>query len=309
MVISRSQLEKQLVPGLNAITGLSYKEVTDEHKYLFEQESSNRAFEEETHMSLFGEAVEKPEGAGITYDDARELFTARYQHDTMGLAFAITYEAYEDNLYETQSKLKAKALGRSLASAKEQKAADVFNKGFDPTVVGGDNQPLFSNNHPTMSSDFDNLSATDLSETALEDDVTKITLFEDDRGILINAQPKYIVVPPQLKWQIGKILKSELTTTPTTFGTDGITNANDVNMIKNSAAIPGGYYCNHRLTANDAYFIKTDNPNGTKMFSRRKLTTNMEGDFDTDNMRYKATERYSFGWTDPRGWLASEGAA
>lgn len=310
MVISRQQLEEQLRPGLNHISGLNYKEIAGEHKYLFAVENSVRAFEEEVHMTAFGEAVEKPEGEGITYDDAREAWKSRYTHKTMGLAFSITQEAVEDNLYESQSKLKAKGLGRSMASAKEQKAADVFNNGFNASFAGGDGKPLFAADHPTLVGDFDNLETAQLSETAVEDATINISLFEDDRGILMGAQAEYIVVPPQLKYTICKILKSNLSTNIATGAdSNGVTNRNDINVVNSDNILPQGSYCNHRLTSDSAWFIKTSAAEGTKMFQRRKLTGSMDGDFDTDNVRYKNTERYSFGWTDPRGWLGSTGAA
>lgn len=309
MTITRAALESTLVPGLNAITGLAYNSVEGEHKALFAVENSERAFEEELHLTGFGEAVQKAEGSAIFYDEARETWTSRYVHNTYALAFAITQEAVEDNLYESQAKMKSQMLGRSMASTKEQIAANVFNNGFSTSFVGGDGKPLFADDHPTVSAgNFDNKDTAQMSETALEDQITKINLIEDDRGILIGARAEMLVIPPALKWTVCKILDSTLSVTNAELGATGITNTNEINALNKMGVFPKGYVVNHRLSSAANYFIKTDVTNGTKMFQRRSLTTAMDGDFDTDNVRYKASERYSFGWSDPRAWNGSQAA-
>ena len=306
MTINRANITKQLIPGLNKVFGLSYGEIDQEHTVLFETENSDRSFEEEVLMSGLGEAPVKSEGAPVSYDSAEELWTSRYVHETIALGFAITEEAMEDNLYDSFAKIRAKSLGRSMASTKQVKAANVFNTAF--STNGGDGVPLFSSAHPTLAAgNQDNLGSADLSETALEDAYTDISLFEDDRGILIGAQAKSLHIPPQLRFVAHKILNSNLSTTVFTVGTDGATNVNDTNALKDMGAYRG-YFVNHRFTDPDAWFIKTDVPNSTKHFVRVKLGTKSEGDFDTGNIRFKARERYSFGYSDWRGWWGSPGA-
>lgn len=308
MAISRSNIAKQLIPGLNMVLGASYNTVDNEHTPLFEIEKSNRSFEEETLMTGLATAPVKHEGAAVQYDDMQEAWTARYTHETIALGFAITEEALEDNLYGTFAKIRAKALGHAMANTKQVKAAQVFNLGFSATRPGGDGQPLFSNSHPTLSAGSqDNNVATDISEAALETAVIDISLFKNDRGILIGTTARSLHIPPQLQFTAKKILQSDLSTTVTTQGATGVTNVNDKNILK-SGYFPGGMFVNHRFTDNDAWFVQTDCPNGTKMFVRTKLSTANEGDFDTGNGRYKARERYSFGWSDWRRWYGSSGA-
>lgn len=309
MAINRGNIQKQLVPGLNQVLGASYKEINNEHLPLFDVEKSNRSFEEETLMTGLGTAPVKTEGAGVAYDDMQEAWTSRYDHETVALAFAITEEALEDNLYDTFAKVRAKALGRAMANTKQVKAAAVFNNGFSATRPGGDNAPLFSTAHPTLTAgNQSNSVSTDISEAALETAVISISLYKDDRGILIGAMPKSLHIPPQLQFDAFQILKSDLSTTNATAGSTGITNVNDINALKGGGFFPGGIFINHRFTDTDAWFIRTDVPNGTKHFVRRPLATATEGDFDTGNGRYKARERYSFGWSDWRQWYGSAGA-
>jgi hypothetical protein len=309
MAISRSNIAKQLVPGLNAVLGASYKKIDGEHAPLFEVEKSTRSFEEETLMTGLGTAPVKLEGSGVAYDDMQEAWTARYQHETVALAFAITEEALEDNQYGTFAKIRAKALGRAMANTKQVKASQVFNLGFSATRPGGDGVALFSDSHPTLTAGSqDNNVATDLSEAALETALIDISLFKDDRGILIGTQAQSLHIPPQLQFTAFQILKSDLSTTNATQGATGITNVNDVNALKGQGFFPKGMFINHRFTDSNAWFIRTDCPNGTKMFVRKALSTATEGDFDTGNGRYKARERYSFGWSDWRQWYGSAGA-
>jgi hypothetical protein len=309
--INRGSITKQLEPGLNYIMGLSYGEIDNEHAPLFEIENSSRAFEEEVMFSMFGEAPTKAEGASLQYDDAEELWTSRYTHETIALGFAITEEALEDNQYDTFSKLRAKALGRSMASTKQTKAASVFNNGFSSSYTGGDGVALFSASHPTVAAgNLSNYTNTDLSETAVENAHIAIAAYKDDRGILIGARPLSLHIPSDLQFTAHKILNSTLTTTPLTnvAGSENVSNANDVNAVRSMGVFPRGVFVNHRFTDTDAWFVKTDVPNGTKMFVRAPLQSKMEGDFDTGNMRYKVRERYSFGWSDWRGFYGSEGA-
>ena len=309
MAINRGNIAKQLVPGLNAVLGASYKDINGEHAVLFDTEKSKRSFEEETLMTGLGTAPVKFEGASVEYDDAQEAWTSRYTHETIALAFAITEEAMEDNLYDTWAKIRAKALGRAMANTKQVKAAAVFNNGFSATRPGGDGVALFSAAHPTLTAgNQSNTVSTDISEAALETAVISISLYKDDRGILIGATPKSLHIPPQLQFTAFQILKSDLSTTTATQGATGITNVNDTNALKGGGFFPGGMPINHRFTDNDAWFIRTDCPNGTKHFVRKGLSTATEGDFDTGNGRYKARERYSFGWSDWRQWYGSAGS-
>ena len=307
MAINRASISKELLPGLNAVFGVEYGSVDDEHAALFDVESSDRAFEEEVLFTGFGTAPTKSEGAGVQYDDAQEGYTARYTAETVALAFAITEEAMEDNLYDTFSKLRAKGLARAMANTKQVKAADVFNNSFSTAFPGGDGAAFFSDNHPTVG-DGDQvnlLDAADLSEAALETALILVQKAEDDRGILIGAQAKSLHIPVDLIFTADQILNSTLSTT---LGGSSVTNVNDINAIKSQGAVPNGYYVNRRFTDTNAYFIKTDCPNGAKMFVRTKLQTKMEPDFDTGNLRYKARERYSFGFSDWRSYYGAEGA-
>lgn len=311
MAINRSNISKQLLPGLNAIFGIEYNSIEDEHAPLYETENSDRAFEEEVLMTAFGEAPVKAEGAAVEYDTAQESWTSRYTHETIALAFAVTEEAMEDNLYDTFAKIRARALARAMASTKQVKAANVFNNGFDANYAGGDGVALFSDSHPTVggSNQDNNLTGADLSEASLETAVITIQKLKDDRDILIGAMPRSLHVPPDLQFTAEKVLYSDLSTRTATAGTDGITNTNDVNAIRSMGVMPGGCFVNHRFTDTNAWFVKTDVPNGTKMFTRAPLSTKMEPDFDTGNLRFKARERYSFGWSDWRNWVGNQGSS
>ena len=304
MAISRAQLLKELLPGLNALFGLEYKRYGEEHKELYETETSERSFEEETKLSGFAAAPVKNEGNAIAYDNAQEAFTARYNHQTIALGFSLTEEAVEDNLYDTLSARYTKALARAMAYTKQVKAAAVLNNGFTNTAAyyGGDGVPLFSTSHPTVGGGTNNntqTTPTDLNETALEQAVINIAAWTDERGLLIAAQPRKLIVPPGNQFVATRLLETELR-----VGTAD----NDINALKNNGSIPEGYSINHYLTDSDAYFLTTDVPNGMKHFVRTPLSTSMDGDFDTGNVRYKARERYSFGWSDPLGMWGSPGA-
>lgn len=311
MAINRASIAKELLPGLNAVFGMEYGEVADEHAPLFETENSDRAFEEEVLFTGFGTAPTKGEGAAVAYDDAQESYTARYTHETVALAFAVTEEAMEDNLYDTFAKLRARGLARAMANTKQVKAADVFNNGFNATYIGGDGVQLFSASHPTIGAgnQSNTLGATDLSESSLESALITISKAKDDRGILIGLQAKSLHIPSDLAFTADQILNSTMSTSTATFGTDGITNVNDINSIRNQGLVPGGFYVNRRFTDTNAWFIKTDCPNGAKMFVRAPLQTKMEPDFDTGNLRFKARERYSFGWSDWRGFYGASGSS
>lgn len=311
MPISRADLQKQLIPGIHEIIGLNYGSIDNEHEPLFDTYNSERSFEEEVLMTGLGEAPIKSEGEGVSFDDAQEAWTQRYAHDTVALAFAITEEAMEDNLYDTYARMRAEFLGRSMASTKQQKAADVYNNGFTAGQYAiGDGVALFSASHPLINGGTgDNYTTADLSETSLEQAVIDISQFEDDRGILINAQAKSLHIPPELRFTAFKILKSDLSTTTATNSTTGVTNVNDVNALKSGGFFPGGMSINHRFTDNDAWFIRTDVPNGFKHFVRTPLQVAEEGDFTTGNLRIKARERYSFGVTDWRGGYGADGSA
>jgi len=302
MAISRAQLLKELLPGLNALFGLEYAKYGEEHKEIFETETSERSFEEETKLSGFTAAPVKNEGSAIAYDNAQEAWTARYQHETIALGFSITEEAIEDNLYDSLSARYTKALARSMAYTKQIKAANVLNNGFNSAFPGGDGVELFSTSHPLVSGGVNsNEPATpaDLNETSLEAAVIQISLWTDERGLLIAAKPRKLIVPPQLQFVATRLLETELR-----VGTAD----NDINALKNNGSIPGGYSINHYLTDTNAWFLTTDVPNGLKHFVRTPLQNSMDGDFDTGNVRYKARERYSFGFSDPLGIFGSPGA-
>jgi len=309
MAINRASISKELLPGLNAIFGLEYGNVDNEHAPLFDTENSDRAFEEEVLFTGFGTAPVKGEGAAVQYDQAQEGYTARYTHETVALAFAITEEAMEDNLYDTFSKLRARGLARAMANTKQVKAADVFNNGFSASYLGGDGVALFSASHPTMTGNQSNIiGSSDLSESSLETGLIAISKVKDDRGILIGAQAVSLHVPTDLVFVADQILNSTMSTTIGVNPTDttvGATNLNDINSIRNQGMVPKGFFVNRRFTDTNNWFLKTDVPNGTKMFVRAPLATKMEEDFDTGNLRFKARERYSFGWSDWRGFFGA----
>ena len=303
MAINRAQLVKELEPGLNALFGLEYNRFENEHAEIFDTETSERAFEEEVMLSGFAQAPTKGEGAAVTYDTAQETFTSRYSHETVALAFALTEEAIEDNLYDSLSSRYTKALARSMATTKQVKAANVLNNAFSTSFPGGDGKPLLTTDHPTLSAgDQSNepSTAADLNETSLENAMIDIAAFKDERGIKVNVQARKLIIPPQLQFVADRILNS-----PGRVGTSD----NDINSLRNMGMLPEGYVVNHYLTDADAFFIKTDSPNGMKHFERAAMTTGMEGDFETGNVRYKVRERYSFGFTDWRGIFGTEGAA
>ncbi len=299
MAISRAQLVKELEPGLNALFGLEYKQYVNEAAEIFETENSDRAFEEEVMLAGFANATVKPEGQGISYDSAQETFTARYTNETIALAFAITEEAIEDNLYDRLASRYTKALARSMANTKQVKGAAVLNNGFNSSYAGGDGKELFATDHPTLAGTFSNELATaaDLTETSLEQALIDIAAFTDERGLKIAARGMKMVIPSALQFTAERLMKSK--------GRTG-TADNDINAINNMGAVPEGYVVNHYLTDTSKWFIKTDVPNGLKHFTRAPLKTSMEGDFDTGNVRYKARERYVFGFSDPRGIFGSD---
>ena len=301
MAISRAQLVKELEPGLNALFGLEYKNYANEHAAVFDTENSDRAFEEEVMLSGFANAGVKPEGSAVNYDAAQETFTARYTHETLALAFSITEEAIEDNLYDRLASRYTKALARSMANAKQVKAANVLNRGFNSSYTGGDGLELFSTAHVIVSGTEQNelSTAADLNETSLEQAMIDIAALTDERGLKIAAQGRKMVVPSALQFTAERLLKS--------VGRTG-TADNDISAVVSMNVIPQGYVVNHYLTDTDAWFIKTDVPNGLKHFVRAPIKTAMEGDFETGNVRYKARERYSFGWSDWRGVFGSPGA-
>ena len=301
MAISRQQLAKELEPGLNALFGLEYHNYENQHVEIFDIETSDRAFEEEVMLSGFANAAVKSEGAAVTFDTANETFTSRYTHETVALAFAITEEAIEDNLYDKISTRYTKALARSMANTKQIKAANVLNNGFSSSFPGGDGKELFATDHPTQSGDAKNELSTsaDLSETSLEQALIDIAAFTDERGLKIAARGLKLIIPSELQFTAERIMKSA-----NRVGTAD----NDINALASKGMIPQGYVVNNFLTDTDAFFIKTDVPNGLKMFERAPIKTAMEGDFDTGNVRYKARERYSFGFSDWRGMFGSPGA-
>ena len=301
MAISRSQLVQELEPGLNALFGLEYKNYENEHTQIYAVETSDRAFEEEVMLSGFDSAPVKTEGAGVDYDQAQEVYTARYTHETIALAFALTEEAVEDNLYASLAARYTKALARSMANTKQIKAAAILNGAFT-TSIGGDGKPLCADDHPTLSGPVlkNELSTpADLSETSLEQALIDISAFTDERGLKIAVQGVKLIIPKELQFTADRIMKSTLR-----VGTAD----NDINALKNMGMIPQGYRVNHYLTDPEAFFILTDAPNGMKMFQRVAMKTGFEGDFNTGNTRYKARERYSFGFSDPRGIFGSPGA-
>jgi hypothetical protein len=302
MAITRSQLLKELEPGLNALFGMEYDRYDNEHAEIFETETSDRAFEEEVMLAGFGQAPVKGEGAAVSYDSANEAYTARYTHETIALAFAITEEAVEDNLYDRLSSRYTRALARSMANTKQVKAAAVLNNAFDSNFPIGDGKELCATDHPTVGGgNFRNELSTpaDLNETSLEQALIDIAAFIDERGLKIALQGRKLIIPPQLQFVAERLMASNLR--PSTAD-------NDINALRNMGMLPDGYVVNHFLTDPDAFFIKTDAPNGFKHFVRSPIKTSMEGDFETGNVRYKARERYSFGVSDPRCVFGSPGA-
>ena len=302
MAISRAQLLKELLPGLNALFGLEYKKYGEEHKEIFETETSERSFEEETKLSGFSAAPVKNEGNAIAYDNAQEAWTARYQHETIALGFSITEEAVEDNLYDSLSARYTKGLARAMAYTKQVKAAAVLNNAFSSTQLGGDGVVLCSASHPLVSGGVNSNTggAADLNETSLEAAVIQIAAWVDERSLLIAAKPVKLVLPPALMFVATRLLETELRVG---------TNNNDINALKNNGSIPGGYCVNHFLTDTNAWFLTTDVPNGLKHFVRTPLQNSMDGDFDTGNVRYKSRERYSFGFSDPLGIFGASGSS
>ena len=309
MAINRASISKELLPGLNAVFGMEYGEVNNEHEPLYDVENSDRAFEEEVLFTGFGTAPVKGEGASVSYDDAQESYTARYIAETVALAFAVTEEAMEDNLYDTFAKLRARGLARAMANTKQVKAANLFTNGFTDTI--GDGASFFSAAHPTISdgSQSNLMAAADLTEATLETALTSIQKIKDDRGILIGASAISLHIPVD-SWAIADRIMSSPGNTQTSAAsgaTSGGFNSNAVNATRHMGMIPEGYFINRRFTDTDSYFIKTDVPNGAKMFIRSPLQTKMEPDFDTGNLRFKARERYSFGVSDWRGYFGSAG--
>mgnify|MGYP003644533034 CR=1 FL=1 len=303
MAISRAQLLKELLPGLNALFGLEYARYGEEHKEIYETEKSERSFEEETKLAGFSAAPVKNEGSAIAYDNAQEAFTARYNHETIALGFSITEEAVEDNLYDSLSARYTKALARAMSYTKQVKAASVLNNGFTASYTGGDGVSLFSTAHPLVNGATNsNRPSTnaDLNETSLENAVIQIAAWTDERGLLIAAKPRKLIIPPALMFVATRLLETNLRV--------GTTD-NDVNALKNNGSIPEGYTVNHFLTDSNGWFLTTDVPNGLKHFERTPLSTSMDGDFDTGNVRYKSRERYSFGWSDPLGCFGSPGSS
>lgn len=302
MAISRAQLLKELLPGLNALFGMEYARYGEEHKEIFEAETSERSFEEETKLSGFSAAPVKNEGSALAYDNAQEAWTARYNHETIAMGFAITEEAMEDNLYDSLSSRYTKALARAMAYTKQVKAASILNNGFSSAVTYGDGVSLFSTAHPLVSGGTNSnrpSTAADLNETSLEAAVIQIAGWTDERGLLIAAKPRKLVVPPALMFVATRLLETELRVS---------TADNDINALKTNGSIPEGYTVNHYLTDTNAWFLLTDVPNGLKHFVRTPMQTSMDADFDTGNARYKARERYSFGVSDPLGAYGSPGA-
>jgi len=301
MAISRNQLVKELEPGLNALFGLEYNRYENQHAEIFTTETSDRAFEEEVMLSGFANASVKPEGSAVTFDNAQETYTSRYQHETVALAFSITEEAIEDNLYDRLSSRYTKALARSMANTKQVKAANVLNRAFNSSFAGGDGKELCATDHPTIFGTVKNELSTsaDLSETSLEQALIDINAFTDERGLKVAARGVKMIIPSELQFTAERIMNSA-----NRVGTAD----NDINAVKSMGMIPQGYSVNNYLTDTDAFFIITDVPNGLKYFERSPIKTSMEGDFDTGNVRYKARERYSFGFSDFRGIFGSPGA-
>ena len=302
MAISRAQLAKELEPGLNALFGMEYDRYEAEHAEIYDTEASDRAFEEEVMLVGFGNANTKSEGSGVVFDTASEAFTARYTHETIALAFALTEEAMEDNLYDRLGARYTRALARSMAHTKQVKASAVLNNAFDSSFAGGDGKELCATDHPLAGGGtFRNepSTAADLNETSLENALIDISTFVDERNMIVALRGMKLIVPPQLQFVADRLMESTLRTA---------TADNDINAIRNMGMLPDGYTINHFLTDPDAFFLKTDTPNGFKHFERTPMTTGMEADFDTGNMRYKARERYSFGFSDPRCVFGSPGA-
>ena len=299
MTINRASIAKELLPGLNAVFGIEYGQVNDEHKNLYEVENSDRAFEEEVLFTGFGSAPVKSEGAAVSYDDAQESYTARYTAETVALAFAITEEAMEDNLYDTFAKLRARGLARAMANTKEVKAANLFTNGFTDTI--GDGVAFFASTHPTISdgNQTNTATAAALAIGTLESAITQVQKIKDDRGILVGASATSLHIPVDL-WNTADTILN-------TPGLPGSAN-NDINATRHMGMVPDGFYVNRRFTGTDDWFVRTDVPNGTKMFARTPLQTKMEPDFDTGNLRFKARERYSFGVSDWRGWYGNQGS-
>jgi hypothetical protein len=306
MAINRASIAKELLPGLNAVFGMEYGEVNNELEPLYEIENSDRAFEEEVLFTSFGSAPTKGEGAAVSYDDAQESYTARYTAETVALAFAVTEEAMEDNLYDTFAKLRAKGLARAMANTKQVKAANVFNNGFTDTI--GDAAAFFSTSHPTVGDGNQSnlIAASDLSEATLETALTNVQKIKDDRGILIGASAVSLHIPVD-SWAIADRILSSPGNTQASGGQAANPNINAINAVRHLGMLPEGYHINRRFTDTTSWFVKTDVPNGTKMFVRSPLQTKMEPDFDTGNLRFKARERYSFGVSDWRGWAGSQG--
>lgn len=303
MAINRSQLLKELLPGLNGLFGLEYSRYGEEHAEIFEANTSDRSFEEEVKLSGFGSAPVKTEGAALAYDTAQEAYTSRYTHETIAMGFAITEEAIEDNQYDSLSARYTKALARAMAYTKQVKGAAVLNNAFSGSFLGGDGVSLCSTSHPLVGGGTNSNRPTtgaDLNETSLESAVIAIAAWTDERGLLIAARPMKLIIPPALMFVAKRLLETDLR-----VGTSD----NDINALKKMSSIPEGYTVNHWLTDTNAWFLKTDVPNGLKHFTRAKMTTGMDGDFDTGNVRYKARERYSFGWSDPLGVYGSPGAS
>ena len=302
MAISRAQLLKELLPGLNALFGLEYARYGEEHKEIYETETSERSFEEETKLSGFSAAPVKNEGSAIRYDNGQEAWTARYNHETIALGFSLTEEAIEDNLYDSLSARYTKGLARAMSYTKQVKAAAVINNGFSASYPGGDGVALFSTAHPLVSGGTNsNTPSTqaDLNETSLENAVIQIAAWTDERDLLIAAKPRKLIVPSALQFVATRLLETSLRVG---------TNDNDINALKNNGSIPEGYTINHFLTDTNGWYLTTDVPNGMKHFVRTPLSNSMDGDFDTGNVRYKSRERYSFGWSDPLGMFGSQGA-
>jgi len=303
MAISRAQLLKELLPGLNALFGIEYKRYGEEHKELFDTETSERSFEEETKLSGFSAAPVKNEGSAIAYDNAQEAWTARYNHETIALGFSLTEEAIEDNLYDSLSARYTKGLARAMSYTKQVKAASIINNGFSGSYVGGDGVALFSTAHPLVNGSTNSNRPSvgvDLNETSLENAVIQIAAWTDERGLLIAAQPRKLIIPPALQFVATRLLETSLRV--------GTTD-NDVNALKNNGSIPEGYTVNHFLTDTNGWYLTTDVPNGLKHFVRTPLSNSMDGDFETGNVRYKSRERYSFGWSDPLGVFGSPGSS
>ena len=308
MAINRADIAKELLPGLNAIFGLEYGMVDDELAPLYETENSDKAFEEEVLFTMFGEAPVKAEGAAVQYDSAQESYASRYTHETIALAFAVTEEAMEDNLYDTFAKVRAKGLARAMGSTKQVKAANTFNNAFSGSYLGGDGVALISDSHPTVGdgNQSNKIGTAAISMTTLETAITNISKIKDDRGIMVASSAQSVHIPPDLAMETDMLLHSAGLPNGTLAYPGSTYAPNDLNPIPNMGLLPKGFFVNRRFTDADNWFIKTDVPNGSKMFVRMPLATKMEPDFDTGNLRYKARERYSFGWSDWRQWFGAE---